>query len=231
MKANPQRQQTVEMEISAVFTKSGSLYPQVELKAKDRSAHLRIVIGQFEALAIFMVHNQKNPARPISYDLAQSILHAVDARVIKVEITELHENTYFAEVHLRDETGKVTVLDSRPSDAIAVALRMGAPIFASEAILEEANEVAEVESAPETSASKEPEHTAPSVPDAMLPEVASSADSSPVEGEPIAQSETVPAPAEYVDQLDQLKRMLERAVAEEAYEEAARLRDAINQLA
>jgi len=228
MKINPQRQKTVEMEISGVFTKSGSPYPQVELKAKDGSAHLRIVIGQFEALAIFMVHNQKQPTRPISYDLTQSILDAVDARVVKAEITELHENTYFAEIHLRDETGKVTVLDSRPSDAIAVALRMGAPIYAAEGILEEATEV---DAAPEATATEEEStQPAPTVTAAMLPGTLPAVSSPPIEKEPVDKVETVAAPIEHVDELDQLKRMLERAVAEEAYEEAARLRDVINQL-
>jgi bifunctional DNase/RNase len=227
MKANPQRQKTVEMEISGVFTKSGSPYPQVELKAKDGSAHLRIVIGQFEALAIFMVHNQKKPTRPISYDLTQSILDAVDARVVKAEITELHENTYFAEIHLRDETGKNTVLNSRPSDAIAVALRMGAPIYAAEGILEEATEV---DSAPETTATQE-ESTQPAltVPAAMLPDTLPAVSPLPIENEPVDTVGIAAAPTDHVDELD-LKRMLERAVAEEAYEEAARLRDVINQL-
>lgn len=228
MKVNPQRQKTVEMEISGVFTKSGSPYPQVELKAKDGSAHLRIVIGQFEALAIFMVHNQKKPTRPISYDLTQSILDAVDARVVKAEITELHENTYFAEIHLRDETGKITVLDSRPSDAIAVALRMGAPIYAAEGILEEATEV---DSAPETTATQEQStQPEPTVPAAMLPDTLPAVSPLPLENEPADTVEIAAAPTDQVDELDQLKRMLERAVAEEAYEEAARLRDAINQL-
>ncbi len=218
----------VEMEVNGVYTKSGSPYPQVMLKEKDGSGGLKIVIGQFEALAIFMAYNQKKPTRPISYDLARSILEAVDARVVKVEITELHDNTYFAGVHLRDDTGKVTVLDSRPSDAIAVALRMHAPIFAAAKILEESDEV---ESDEEIQSAEEVAHPETSVLKAVLKAGAGDAESAATKRVVAEEEETAASPLESVAQLDQLKRMLERAVAEEAYEEAARLRDEINRLA
>lgn len=219
----------VEMEVSGVYTKSGSPYPQVVLKEIDGSAGLKIVIGPFEALAIFMAYNQKKPTRPISYDLARSILDAVDARVVKVEITELHDNTYFAGVHLRDDAGKVTVLDSRPSDAIAVALRMRAPIFAAAKILEESDEVEsaeEIKSAEEVAA-----HPETSVLKAVLKAGAGDAEPAAAKRAVVGEEETAASPLESVALLDQLKRMLERAVAEEAYEEAARLRDEINRMA
>jgi bifunctional DNase/RNase len=197
----------IRMEVNGVFSSnSQSSYPQVVLKEAEGNCYLHIVIGRFEAAAISMAHGNQQPARPISYDLAQQILAGVDARVTRVQITDLHESTYYAEVHLADDTGKTHVLDARPSDAIAMALRFNAPIYASAAILEEAG------------------HTRPE------------GDLFPTEVEPVIEPVAVSrekraivaAPA--IDQLEQLKRRMRQAVAEEVYEEAARLRDEINRL-
>ena len=129
----------VLMEINGVFSNNTqSSYPQVVLKEADGDAYLHIVIGRFEAAAISMAHGKQQPARPISYDLAHQILDGVDARVVRVEITALHESTYYAEVYLCDNEGRTHVLDARPSDAIALALRFDAPIYAAAEVLEEA---------------------------------------------------------------------------------------------
>lgn len=196
------------MEVTGVYTSSKSAYPQVVLREKDGDACLPIVIGRFEAAAISMTQNQRKAARPISYDLAHSILEMVAAQVDKVEITDLHEGTYYAEVYLRSEDGTTAILDSRPSDAIALALRMGAPIFAARTVLKEAGYV-RPEDPPELTLSRRP-----------------------VASRPLEDRETVPHPAEEnsVDHLELLRRRLRQAVAEEVYEEAARLRDEISRL-
>jgi bifunctional DNase/RNase len=197
----------IRMEVSGVYNSSPqSSYPQVVLKEVDGPGYLPIIIGRFEAAAISMAQNDQKPARPISYDLARQILLGVDSKIIKVEITDLHESTYYAEVHLSDGNGSEHVLDARPSDAIALALRFDAPIYAAAQIVEEAGFQKVTEMSPESTLvaeDKEAENTE------ELSEV-----STPV--------------VEPLDELDLLKRRLEQAIAEEVYEEAARLRDEIN---
>ena len=124
------------MEVSGVYNSSPqSSYPQVVLKEIDGNAYLPIIIGRFEAAAISMAQNDQKPARPISYDLARQILLGMDAKVVRVDITDLHESTYYAEVHLSDGEGQEHILDARPSDAIAVAIRTETPIYASDEVL------------------------------------------------------------------------------------------------
>ena len=206
----------VLMEVNGVFSSNPqSSYPQVVLKEAEGDCYLHIIIGRFEAAAISMAHGRQQPARPISYDLAQQILTGVDARVVRVEITDLHEGTYYAEVHLGDDEGKTHVLDARPSDAIALALRFNAPIYAAPEILEEAG------------------HARPEEVEAIAEAIAGATDraSRRDAAPPIAvpQEEHAVFTAA-VDQLEQLKRRMRQAIAEEVYEEAARLRDEIIRL-
>ena len=90
---------------------------------------LPIWVGKSEASAISLAIENVAPPRPMTHDLMKSFLDAFDAKVISVVITDLNENTYFAKIHLMYEDSEYTV-DSRPSDAIALALRSNAPIFA-----------------------------------------------------------------------------------------------------
>jgi bifunctional DNase/RNase len=200
----------IRMEVSGVYNSSPqSSYPQVVLKEVDGPGHLPIIIGRFEAAAISMAQSDQKPARPISYDLAQQILLGVNSKITKVEITDLHESTYYAEIHLVDEDGGQHVLDARPSDAIALALRFDAPIYAAAQIVEEAGFQKTIEIPPEgtLAADQDGQHDE--------------------DGE----LSGVSAPdVEPLDELEQLKRRLEQAIAEEVYEEAARLRDEINRL-
>jgi bifunctional DNase/RNase len=210
----------VPMEVSGVYSSSKSAYPQVVLKQVDGSAYLPIVIGRFEAAAISMAQTARQPARPISYDLAQAVLETVGAGIERVEITELHEGTYYAAVHLRAADGAVSVVDSRPSDAIALALRMGAPIFASQAVLKEAGYVRPEE--PEATPA-EPGLPAPAASATLEDQSAAPATAGQVEigGQEVTGGDPVEA----------LQRRLKQAVASEEYEEAARLRDQIRRLA
>ena len=198
----------IRMEVSGVYNSSPqSSYPQVVLKEVDGPGHLPIIIGRFEAAAISMAQSDQKPARPISYDLAQQILLGVNSKITKVEITDLHESTYYAEIHLVDEDGGQHVLDARPSDAIALALRFDAPIYAAAQIVEEAGFQKTIEIPPEgtLAADQDGQHDE--------------------DGE----LSGVSAPdVEPLDELERLKRRLEQAIAEEVYEEAARLRDEIN---
>ena len=213
------------MEVSGVYTSSKSAYPQVVLKEKGGNSYLPIVIGRFKATAISMAQNGRKSVRPISYDLAYTILDTVNAHVEKVEITDLHEGTYYAQVHLRDEEGETAILDSRPSDAIALALRMSAPIFASPAVLKEAGYVRPEEPADAAQAAasalvQDPQ-TAPGKAVDLQEELA------PVQEE-IREGQA--QDSDEIDRLELLRRRLRQAVAEEVYEEAARLRDEISRM-
>ncbi len=202
----------IRMEVSGVYNSSPqSSYPQVVLKEVNGPGHLPIIIGRFEATAISMAQSDQKPERPISYDLAQQILLGVHSNITKVEITDLHESTYYAEIHLVDEDGGQHVLDARPSDAIALALRFDAPIYAAAQIVEEAGFQKAVEIPPETTlaADQNSKLETPERADEELSDVSA-------------------LETESLNELEQLKRRLEQAIAEEVYEEAARLRDEIN---
>ncbi len=202
----------IRMEVSGVYNSSPqSSYPQVVLKEVNGPGHLPIIIGRFEATAISMAQSDQKPERPISYDLAQQILLGVHSNITKVEITDLHESTYYAEIHLVDEDGGQHVLDARPSDAIALALRFDAPIYVAAQIVEEAGFQKAVEIPPETSLTAD-QDSKPETPERADEELS---DVSAIE-------------TESLNELEQLKRRLEQAIAEEVYEEAARLRDEIN---
>ncbi len=200
----------IRMEISAVYNGgSDSSYPQVVLKQVDGDNYLPIIIGRFEAAAISMAQNQDTPTRPISYDLVRQILVGMESHVSKIEITELHDSTYFADVHVVSADGIVRIFDARPSDAIALALRFDAPIFASSDVLNEVGIVSEPN--PKSGLEETEEVVQISVAIEEMEQITS--DLQPAETE-----------------LEKLNRRLAQAVAEDMYEEAARLRDEIKLL-
>jgi bifunctional DNase/RNase len=106
----------------------------VILRDEDQSEMLPIWVGKAEASSISLALENVQPPRPMTHDFMKSYLDAFNAKVISVVITDLNENTYFAKVHLMYEDSEYAV-DSRPSDAIALALRSQAPIFASESVI------------------------------------------------------------------------------------------------
>jgi bifunctional DNase/RNase len=114
----------------------------VVLQEKDGSRLLPIWIGQPEAESIVMqIHNVKR-ARPFTHDLCRNLILGLGATLRRVQITRVEKNTYYAELHL-DRDGNVVRIDARPSDSIAIALRLDAPIFASETLLMEQEEEGE----------------------------------------------------------------------------------------
>jgi bifunctional DNase/RNase len=110
----------------------------VILREEDRSDILPIWVGKAEAGSISLALENVAPPRPMTHDFMKSVLDVYDAKVISVVITDLSENTYFAKIHMMYEDSEYTV-DSRPSDAIALALRCNAPIFASETVIRKQN--------------------------------------------------------------------------------------------
>ena len=126
-----------EMEVIAVQLEPNSNHPLVWLKDKDQKIFLPIAIGNFEAVAIFMALHDEPPPRPIAYDLLCAIIDGFDVRVEQVLVSALRDETFFAEITLVCD-GESICIDSRPSDALALALRVGAPVFVADQVIEEA---------------------------------------------------------------------------------------------
>jgi bifunctional DNase/RNase len=110
--------------------------PIVLLKTADGNKFLPIWIGHPEAAAILMKLQGPAPPRPMTHDLFADILEQLDAEIIRVTVTELRESTFYASITVQQD-GTEYEIDSRPSDAIALALRAEAPIFAADDVIEE----------------------------------------------------------------------------------------------
>jgi hypothetical protein len=121
-----------EMEVMGVQADPQSGAPMVFLRGKQDKRELGMFIGPFEAQAIALPLQGVRPSRPYTHDLMLAALHRLKAKVKRVVITGLRDNTYFADLVL-DVDGQDVLLDSRPSDAIALALREDVPILAAEA--------------------------------------------------------------------------------------------------
>jgi bifunctional DNase/RNase len=110
--------------------------PIVLLKTADGNKYLPIWIGHPEAAAILMKLQGATTARPLTHDLLNDVLGQLEAHVVRITVTELRENTFYAQITLAQNGDEIDV-DSRPSDAIALAIRAEAPIFAADEVIEE----------------------------------------------------------------------------------------------
>ncbi len=176
----------------------GNDYVVLLRSAEDKRA-LPISIGQFEAQAIAIRLNEVEVPRPLTHDLLKRILETTECALRRVEVCDLRDDTFFAKLHLQ-LSGRNIVLDSRPSDAIAIALRTAAPVYVDDDIMAQAGVIF----------SEETGETGPIVPeDEEQPEM---------------------PPKKPLTPAQVLQRKLEQAVAQEQYEEAARIRDEIRKL-
>ena len=125
-----------EMDIYGVSFDLVGKQPIVLLKTKDGNRYLPIWIGQPEAAAILMKLQGASTPRPMTHDLVTEILTQLDAHVVRITVTELRENTFFAQITVQMD-GTEFEVDSRPSDAIALAIRAEAPIYAADDVIEE----------------------------------------------------------------------------------------------
>jgi uncharacterized protein len=129
----------MEMELVGVRVQVPSNAPIVLLREiEGRRRILPIFIGGPEAHAIDLALSGTVTPRPMTHDLFSQTLEALGASLDKVVVTELKDRTFFAELHLVRGDGEVTVISSRPSDAIALAVRTGSTILAEDAVIEEA---------------------------------------------------------------------------------------------
>ena len=110
--------------------------PIVLLKTQDGNTFLPIWIGHPEAAAILMKLQGASTPRPMTHDLVTDMLGQLDAQVIRITVTELKENTFYASITVQQDGSEIEI-DSRPSDAIALAVRAEAPIFAADDVIEE----------------------------------------------------------------------------------------------
>jgi len=112
----------------------------VILQSLEKNTLLPIWVGIFEANAIALQIERIDTPRPLTHDLIKNILLQLDANVDKIVVTDLQENTFYAVIHLRMNGDHITI-DSRPSDAIALALRTDAPIYVTEEVIDNSRNI------------------------------------------------------------------------------------------
>ncbi len=130
----------VPMEVKGLMIDPASNHPIVILRDGESQLFLPIWIGIFEASAIQLELEGSERPRPMTHDLMRAMVEQLGCSVEKIVISDLQENTFFAEIHL-DRGGERLVIDSRPSDAIALALRAKARILVAPHVLERAKAV------------------------------------------------------------------------------------------
>ncbi|MCS7229775.1 MAG: bifunctional nuclease family protein [Candidatus Kryptonium sp.] len=179
------------------------------LKEVGGDRRLPIIIGSFEAQAIALEMEGIKPPRPLTHDLIKNILDGIGAVILEVVVTDLKDGTFYAKIYI-ELNGMTYEIDSRPSDAIAVALRCGAPIYVNEEVMDEAS------FAPEESQVDESEEEESPFPDEDIPQ-------------PPTPKRT-PKPTSKEERIAELQKQLEEAIKKEDYEKAAQIRDEIRRL-
>jgi bifunctional DNase/RNase len=119
----------IEVKIRALMMDPNSGSPIIILKDVNSETMLPIWVGPYEANAIALEIEKIAPQRPMTHDLLRNLIVEMGARVERVVVTELRDNTFFAVIEMSTNDGASVMLDSRPSDAIALALRADCPIF------------------------------------------------------------------------------------------------------
>ncbi len=138
----------LQVRVQGLFLDPITERPILVLRHEEGNRFLPIWIGAPEANAIALRLEGVEVPRPMTHDLMQGMLEKLSAKIAKVLICDLQENTYFAQIVLF-ANGKETIVDSRPSDAVALAVRTGAPIFVREEIFDRATKAEEPTNAEE----------------------------------------------------------------------------------
>lgn len=134
----------LQMKVFGLTIDPASNSPIMILKAKEGEEALPIWIGILEATAIASELENVKFTRPMTHDLLKKVIETMGAKIEKIEVCDLRDNTYYALIHLKTDK-KVYTIDARPSDAIALALRAKAPIFVDESVIEKSKKVAKPE--------------------------------------------------------------------------------------
>jgi hypothetical protein len=130
----------IEMTIKGLMIDPITNMPIIVLRDREGQRVLPIWVGVFEANAIALQMENVQTPRPMTHDLMKNLLEEVGAEVERITVTALRDGTFYAEIVL-SAAGEVRTVSSRPSDAIALAIRIGSPIFAEEEVLDEAGRV------------------------------------------------------------------------------------------
>ncbi|HJP14984.1 MAG: bifunctional nuclease family protein [Nitrospinota bacterium] len=146
----------IEMKVKGLTLDHLTNVPIVILQETEGERSLPIWVGIFEAHAIAREIEEFETPRPMTHDLIKNIINGVEGKVTRILVSDLRDNTFFAEIYLAMNGSEISI-DSRPSDAIALALRMSAPIFVEEKVLEEAKSIEFTESEEEEGGDKGPE--------------------------------------------------------------------------
>jgi hypothetical protein len=125
----------IEMELNKIVIDEKRHDQLIVLKEKDGERILPIVIGLAEASAIKLKISGFQPPRPLTHDLLHLTIENLQANVEKIIIDKLEENTFHAKLFIRTSLGEIKVIDARPSDSIALAVRAHAPIFVEDAVI------------------------------------------------------------------------------------------------
>lgn len=131
----------VEMKIRGLLMDPVTNTPIVILRDSGSETVLPIWVGVYEANAIALEIEKVSTPRPMTHDLIKNVLAGLDARVHKVVVTELKEDTFYAVIWM-ERDGKIISVDSRPSDALALALRVDCPIYVEEEVLKTSKKAA-----------------------------------------------------------------------------------------
>src|SRR5919202_1555310 len=126
----------IEVKIRGLMMDPSSGTPIIILKDVNSETMLPIWVGAYEANAIALEIEKIAPQRPMTHDLLRNLIVEMGARVERVVVTELRDNTFFAVIEMRTSDGDPLMLDARPSDAIALALRADCPIFVNEEVIQ-----------------------------------------------------------------------------------------------
>lgn len=163
---------------------------------------LPIIIGQFEAQSIALEMEGIKPPRPLTHDLLRNVIENLGGTISEIIIDELRDNTFFAKIKL-EVSSMTNDIDSRPSDAIALAVRTGSPLFVAEEVMKAAS---------------------------FIPTSENIEDETQITNESQESSEKLPNKNIQETRLAQLQNQLREAIEKEDYERAAKLRDEINKL-
>lgn len=125
----------IEVKIRGLMMDPSSGTPIIILKDINSETMLPIWVGAYEANAIALEIEKISPQRPMTHDLLRNVILEMGASVERVVVTELRDNTFFATIGMKDRSGETVMIDARPSDAIALALRVDCPIFVNEEVV------------------------------------------------------------------------------------------------
>jgi bifunctional DNase/RNase len=126
----------IEVKIGALIMDPNTNTPIVVLKGVDSETVLPIWVGAFEANAIALEIEKVVPQRPMTHDLLRNVIIECRLTATSVIITDLLENTFYAQIELVDPSNEPVLLDARPSDAIALALRLDCPIYVEQKVID-----------------------------------------------------------------------------------------------